>query len=204
MKNIHDGDEPVKIHCGGKPWHQYAVGELCNELKYIPLPQGPMYITKDGIGNLLSLAQLTKHYQTTLDTKIESLFYVYNEDGSYIKFECRNDGLYCLDVNNGVGYTNFLTTVNDQKYLFSNLNVKRATLARYIQECLCSPFNKDFLGDLGTGGTKECGVDHRHINIASEIYGLSKHAMDGKSFQKPNKMPRDSITSNLPPSIVQE
>ena len=55
MKNIHDGPEPLIIHCGGKSWNQYAIGELCDDLKHLPLPQGSMYIAKDGIGNLLSL-----------------------------------------------------------------------------------------------------------------------------------------------------
>ena len=62
MKDIHNGPEPLRIHCGGKSWDQYAVGELCDDLKHLSLPQGPMYIAKDGIGNLLSLGQLAKHY----------------------------------------------------------------------------------------------------------------------------------------------
>ena len=62
MKNIHDDDEPVKIHCGRKLWNQYAVGEPYDKLKHLPLLQEPMYITKDEIRNLLSLGQLAKHY----------------------------------------------------------------------------------------------------------------------------------------------
>ena len=37
-KNIHDGDEPIKIHYGGKSWNQYAAGELYDKLKHLPLP----------------------------------------------------------------------------------------------------------------------------------------------------------------------
>lgn len=203
-KNIHDDDELVKVHCGGTFWNQYAVSELCDKLKHLPLPQGPIYITKDGIEIWISLGQLAKHYQKTLDTNIENKFYVYNKDRSYIKFECRNDGLYCLDVDNGSGHTNFLTTVKNQKELFSNLDVKRAILARYIQECSCLPSNEDFSNGLETRGIKEYGVGHKHINIVSGIYGLSKHAVEGKSVQKTNKMSQDSTTTNLPPSILQK
>ena len=35
MKNIHDGPELLRIHYGGKSWDQYAVGELCDDLKYL-------------------------------------------------------------------------------------------------------------------------------------------------------------------------
>ena len=132
MKKNHDNDESVKIHCGRKLWNQYAVGELCDELKHLPLPQGPMYITKDGIGNLILLGQLAKHYQITLDTNIENAFCVYNNNGSYIKFECKDDGLYCLNFDDGSGHTNLMTAVKNQKDLFFELDVKRATLARYI------------------------------------------------------------------------
>ena len=202
MKNIHDGPEPLRIHFGGKAWNQYAIGELCDNLNHLPLSQRLMYIAKDGIGNLHSLGHLAKHYRITLDTNIENAFYVYKEDGSYIKFECRNNGLYCLDIADGPDHTNLLTTVKDQKELFSDIDVKRATLARYIQECLCLPSDKDFSHGLETGGIKECGVDRRHINIANEIYGPSKHAVEGKSVQRTNRMPRENTTTSLPPSIL--
>ena len=143
-KNIHDDEEPIEIYCGGKLWNQYTVGELWDELKHLLLPQGSMDITKDRIGNLLSLGQLAKHYQKILDNDIENAFYVYNNDRSYIKFECKKDGLHCLDVDDGSGHTNLVTIVKVQKDLSSDLDVKRATLARYIQEYLYLPSDKDF------------------------------------------------------------
>ena len=99
-----------------------------------------MNITEDKFWNLLSLGQLKKYYQTTLDTNIENIFCVYNKEKSYIKFDCRNDGLYCLDVDNGSGHTNILTTVKDQMENFSDLDMKNAALARYIQKILLVSF----------------------------------------------------------------
>ena len=123
---------------------------------------------------------------------------------SYKKFNCRNDGLYCLDVDNGSGHTNLLTMVNNQKQLFSDFDVQRHT-GQIYSRMFMTPFRQSFFSWFENRGVKECEVDCRHINIASKIYGLSKHALEGKSVQKPNKMPpRDSTTTNLPPSILQK
>ena len=75
-------------------------------------------------------------------------------------------------------------------------------MARYNQECLCLPSDKDFSNGLEIGGIKECGVICRHINIASKTYGSSKHAVKGRSVQQTNKMPQDSITTGALSSIV--
>ena len=54
---------------------------------------------------------------------------IYNEDESYIKFVCVQDGLYCINLDSSGEYTNFLTTVSKQKDHFSDVDKKRAALA---------------------------------------------------------------------------
>ena len=79
---------------------------------------------------------------------------------------------------------------------------RRADLARYLQECLYLPSDKDFAAAIDTGGIKECGIDRRHIKIANIIHGPAKVAIKGETIQRTNKMPRDSgLITNLPPSI---
>ena len=112
------------------------------------------------------------------------MFYAYNKDRSYIKFEYRNGELYYLDVDNRSGHTNLLTTVKGQKEIFSDLDMKKAMLGRYIQKYLCLSSNKDFSNNLETDEIKECGVDCGHINIASKIYGPIKHDVEGKSVKE--------------------
>ena len=55
-----------------------------------------------------------------------------------------NDGLYCINLDDSGGHVNYLTTVSEQKDHFSDVDNKKADLARYIQECLCLPSDKDF------------------------------------------------------------
>ena len=123
LQNVEDLDDPITIHCGVKSWSHHRVGELCDDLKDLPLPQGRMYLVKNGVANLLSLSMLAKDYRVYMDTSIMNAFYIFKDDGTYVKFECKKNGLYCLEVNDGSDLMNLLTTVNDQKQLFSELDV---------------------------------------------------------------------------------
>ena len=87
----------MKIHYGGTTFDQALIGHLRNELKHIPLPKGDVCIAKDGIANLLSMGKLLREgYRVQMDSDVENTINVFIKDGSYIKFVCLNDGLYCL------------------------------------------------------------------------------------------------------------
>ena len=96
---------------------------------------------------------------------------------------CVNDGLYCINLGNSGGRVNYLTTISEQKDHFSDVDNKKADLARYIQECLCLPSDKDFAEAIDTDGIKECGIDRRYIKIANIILGPAKAVIEGKTVQ---------------------
>ena len=100
--------------------------------------------------------------------------------------------MYCIDLDGDGGYTNFLTTVSEQKEHFSDVDNKKVTLAQYIQECLCLPSDDDLADWIDKGGVQECGIDHRHIKIVNVIFGPAKATVEEKTVQRKNKMPRDS------------
>jgi hypothetical protein len=202
LQNVRTNVNPTNIHCGGKSWSNNQVGQLCDELKVLPLPQDDLHLHKDGVANLLSLALLSESHRLYLDTRVDNAFYVYKDNGEYIRFKKEPNGLYCLHVDDGTAPATLLTTVDKEKKLFSALDVKRATLARYIQDCLCLPSDEDFANGLETGGIKECGVSRRNINIAKAIFGPNKHSVEGKTVQRTNNMPREDYVLGVPPSIL--
>ena len=116
-----------------------------------------------------------------MDSDVENSINVYNEDGSYIKFVCVQNGLYCINLDGNRGYTNFLTTVSEQKEHFSEVDNKKAALAQYIQECLCLPSDDDFADSINKSGVQECGIDCRHIKIGNIIFGPTKATVEGKT-----------------------
>ena len=86
---------------------------------------------------------------------------------------------------------------------FSDIDVKKATLARYIQKYLCLPADLDLANGLDSGMIQECGIDRRHVNISIEMYGPNKHALQGKTgVQRANNMHRDSSYLGISPSIL--
>ena len=202
LQNIRPATKPTPIHCGGKSWFNNQVGDLCDDLKALPLPQDELHLHEDGVANLVSLALLSKSHRIFLDSRIDNAFYVYKDNGEYIRFKLESNGLYCLHVDDGSSPTTLLTTVEEEKKLFSALDVKRATLARYIQDCLCLPSDEDFAHGLETGAIKECGVSRRNINIAKAIFGPNKHSVQGKTVQRTNRMPREDQILGVPPSIL--
>jgi hypothetical protein len=101
LQNVRANPSPTTIHCGGKSWSNNQVGELCNDLKTLPLPKDGLYLHKDGVANLVSLAALSKHHRVTLDSSIDNAFYVYKDNGEYVRFGVESNGLYCLHVDDG-------------------------------------------------------------------------------------------------------
>ena len=180
------------------------VGRIHNKLKHLRLPRGRICIAKDGIANLLSMGKLAKEgYQVKMDSDVENAINVYNEDESYIKFVYVQDALYCINLDSGDKYTNFLTTVAEQKDHFSDVDNKRAVLARYIQKCLCLPSGVNLADAIDKGGIKECGIDRRCIKIANVNFGPAQATVEGKTVQRKDKMPRDSsLITNIPSSII--
>ena len=103
------------------------MGRLREELNHLPLPKGEVCIAKDGIANLLSMGKMVKKgYRVQMDSDVENAINVFNEDGSYIKLVCVNDGLYCINLEDSGEQVNCLTTVSEQKGHFSDAENKRA------------------------------------------------------------------------------
>ena len=75
------------------------VGELCKELHCLPLTRIGYYYRSDGVENLLSLASVLKTHRVYTDTDVDNVLYVYNRDGTYVRFGlCKGKKLYILDI----------------------------------------------------------------------------------------------------------
>ena len=202
LKNITETSTAITIHCGGATVSNNQVGEICDELRNLPLPHTGYFFHPTGVANLLSLARVSKEHRVCLDTSIENAFYVYDDDGSYIKFELNKNNLYCLHVDDGSSPHVFLTTVEGQSKSYSDLDVRRATLARDIQNRLMLPSDVDFARSLENGTIAECGINRRDIRIAKDIFGPNGHSLAGKTVQRKSKIARSDEVLDLPRSIV--
>jgi hypothetical protein len=136
------------------------------------------------------------------NTAIENAFYVYADDGSYIKFELNKNKLYCLHVDDGSSPHIFLPTVDGESKSYLDLDVRRATLARDIQNCLVLPSDVDFANSLENGTIQECGINRRDTRIAKDIFGPNGNSLEGKPVQRKSKLAHSDEVTDLPRHIV--
>jgi hypothetical protein len=205
LKNIKQTSTAITIHCGGATLSNNQVGEICDELRNLPLPTKDYFFHPAGVANLLLLAQVSKEHRAYLDTAIDNVFYVfyvYDDDGSYIKFELNKNILYCLHVDDGSSPHIFLTIVDGKSKSYSDLDVHRATLARDIQNRLVLPSDVDFANSLENGTIPECGINRRDIRIAKDIFGPNGNSLEGKTVQRKSKLACSDEVMDLPKHIV--
>ena len=112
LQAIKKRDHLMTLHCGGTMFNQAMIGRLRNKLKHHLLLKGEVCVAKDGIVNLLFIGKLVKEgYRVQMDSDVEKAINVFNEDGSYVKFVCMNNGLYCINLDDSGGHVNYLTTI---------------------------------------------------------------------------------------------
>jgi hypothetical protein len=80
--------------------------------------------------------------------------------------------------------------------------VRRATLARDIQNRLALPSDVDFANSLENGTIQECGINRRDIRIAKDIFGPNGNSLEGKTVQRKSKLARSDEVLDLPSHIA--
>jgi hypothetical protein len=80
--------------------------------------------------------------------------------------------------------------------------VRRATLARDIQNRLVLPSDIDFANSLENGTIPECGINRRDLKIAKDIFGPNRNSFEGKTVQRKSKLARSDEVFDLPNHIV--
>ena len=179
------------------------IGQLCEELECLPLPTDGYHYRADGIANLLSLAIVSETKRVVMDTKVDNAFYVFNTDGSYVRFgKCEITNLYCLKVGEPQAVALAHVTVEGQSAKYSNIDTNRALAARNLQEILASPSNCDLANAVDNNVIGRNGFTRRDIKLANEIYGRDVAALKRKTTKKGSKMQNEDEVTDLPAHII--
>ena len=109
---------------------------------------GKVWYNRESIANILSLAEVRKVCRVTMDSADEPAMLVHSLDGSVMKFLEHPSGLYVFsgndDTNDNVtGYT-MLSTVTEQKKLFSRQEIQSADAARDLYRIIGRPAEVEF------------------------------------------------------------
>ena len=120
-----------------------------------------------GVANILSSANVTKHYRVTMDSATSTAMLIHRSDGSVIKFEPSGNGLYQHKLPSDMLAVNTMwsmlstsvSTVSNNATNYSKCAYQRDVEARRLQNIVMQPASK--LLDESAGARRACGGDGR-------------------------------------------
>ena len=136
---------------------------------------GKVWYNRESIANILSLAEVRKVCRITMDSADEPAMLVHRLDGTVMKFLEHPSGLYVFSCNNDTndsvtGYT-MLSTVAEQKKLFSRREIQSANAARDLYRKIGRPAEAEFQSILRNNLIRNCPVTPDDAKRALIIYG---------------------------------
>jgi hypothetical protein len=151
---------------------------------------GVVWYNPDSIANILSLADVRKVCQVTLDTSDKPTICVHRLGGSIMKFVEHASGLYVYDSavrkrsnSENVNAYTMVSTVADQKQMFSRRQIEAADTARELYQKLGRPDEVEFYSILTKNLIRNCPVTPDNARRASHIYGPDVAALKGKMIR---------------------
>jgi hypothetical protein len=201
-----DESQSIRVRTTDSKFKVNEIGRLCDDLQTLPLPSDGYYYYPNGVANLLSLAMIAKTKRVVMDTAIDDAFYVFNDDGTYIRFARTANGMYCININVNDDDTMVMAhqTVEGESAKYSNLDCRRAEKIRDLQEILACPSDFDLANAVENNVIGNNPFTRRDIRIAKQIYGPDVPAMKAKTVKSKSKMPREDEITDLPINIIKE
>ena len=147
---------------------------------------GKVWYNRNSIANILSLSDVRKVCRITMDTQEESAMCVHRLDGSVMKFVEHSSGLYVFapnDTNDTISAYTMISTVAEQKKLFTRRAVQAADRARDLYRKIGRPDEAEFQIILRNGFIRNCPVTPDDARRALIIYGPDIGAIKGKTVK---------------------
>jgi hypothetical protein len=203
---ISDTKRSIGVRTTDSNFRVNDIGRLCEDLNTLPLPYDGYYYYPNGVANILSLAMIADTKRVFMDSAIDNAIYVFNEDGSYIRFAKTPNGMYCIDVATDQDQQVVLAhqTVKGESAHFSAIDCRRAAKVRDLQEALACPSDVDLANAIEHNVIGNNPFTRRDVRIAKKIFGPDVPAMKGKTVKRKSKMPQEDDISDIPFNIIKE
>jgi hypothetical protein len=154
LTDIRQVNATVEVHCNGGITTTDWMGRLPGYNKLV-------WLNESGKCNILSQARVEEEYRVIYDSDNGKGFIVtHREKGTSRHFYQSRKGLHYSDFREKPVINNVfaMTTVKKQKEQFSSRVVKRATLARKLQNSTGNMSLKDFLHAIENNKIKNCPI----------------------------------------------
>jgi hypothetical protein len=175
LSNIRPSDQVLRAITNGGSQTSHLVGDFPN--------LGPVWYNPESIANILSLAKVRRVCRVTMDTSESPAFVVHRLDGSEMRFEEADSGLYVFSPNDSTAvkmYT-LLQTVAGQKKLWNKRQIEAADEARHIYRIAGRPSEEDFEWYLRKNFIRNSPVTPDNAKRALAIYGPDVATLKGKT-----------------------
>ena len=211
LTDIRSSPFPVAVNTNG--------GEILFELEGTLPGYGQVYYNPDGIANVLSMARVEeKGTRITYDTHKGSCFHLHNINRKIRDFHKIGHGLYLCDTTMDPftdkpeqGHCSFMSsvlesvslvsTVEENKRLFTPAEIRRAKQARELYKMVGRPSARDFIGLIEHKMIPNVKINAKDVHNAESIFGPDLGAIQGKTVRKTPERPREDLIA-IPPSIL--
>jgi hypothetical protein len=191
LKDIKATDRCMRVWCN-------AGWTVTNLMGTFPGYPGEVWFNPDGIANILSLADVAKHFRVCYDSGQEHAFIVEKLGGTERRFIKTDAGLFYLDMANKdkvkLG-TALLHTVTDKKSKYTARAYCQALLACKLQKMLGYPSTCDFLKYIDKHMIPNCPIQREDILAAEDILRPCVDSLKGKTVCRGE----DHVLSDLSP-----
>jgi len=196
LRGIHKVDTPLSLHCN-------AGTIKISEQGYLGDYPEPVWFHPDGIANILSLHNLTKHYKITMDSEADNNMTLHKTDGTSLCFKPSHNGLYHIDsqdVTNQESMWMLLTTVKEQARGYTRRQLREAEEARRMQNIMMHPSDQQ-LKDSAIKHLRNCPVTTESVRLAHDIFGPNLGSLKGKTVYRPSRHVRAGVDP-VPPDTL--
>jgi len=172
LQNIRPTTRTMTIKCNAGTTRTNMVGEL-------PGYPTQVWYNPNGIANILSMANVKKHYRVTYDSVADNAFLVHKPNGVVRKFSQSPNGLFYLDT--AQQGTLLINTVQGNQEQYTARARQQAELARKIQDIIGRPSTRDYIRIVESNQLPNCPVTVKDILTAEQIYGPNLGSLKGKT-----------------------
>jgi Zinc knuckle len=176
LQNIRKSDKVLRALTNGGYQDSNMVGIFPN--------LGEVWYNENSIANILSLADVRKVCRVTMDSCAEPSMNVHRLDGSVMKFVEHESGLYIYrtnDTNNVVSAYTMLSSVMENKKLFTQREIHAADEARALYRKIGRPGEAEFQDLLRKSFIRNCPITVDDAKRALLIYGPDIATLKGKT-----------------------
>jgi hypothetical protein len=176
LHDIKPINNPINIHCNASTVSVSKTGLFCDYPEWV-------WFNPQGIANILSLDNISKHYRVTMDTNISNSIALHCKDGSLILFSPCSKGLYRYAPQHTESLSDFwsmISTVASNAKQFTHRQYKNAVLARRVQNIIMHSGTCKFM-DVSINHIRNCPINKQHIQMAEIIFGPNLGSLKGKT-----------------------